>query len=792
MRLWGVTPFLAAALLGGAGTHQAPVHDAVRTSAAYRAVHQGPALRSAGGSASVARKGTKSNAATTPPSLATATAVLNRISPGEWQTTVLVDGAGTRCPGPARYWLETTALNGTFRAASAASAGARQQGSPVLCDITLTFTGPAQIPATATLVLAEGATPSSAVLTVVRVVSLSEYLLIPIAVGAGMVLLLLLSVLQFVKSYGRKGDQLSPFGSAFWKSSISASGAWTVGDSWATNIVAIVAVLGTILGITSAANSLFPGVGLDRFVILNTIAGGIAAAAPLVFGVLYARWTAKNPGLTVDAQVRQPVTACLAGTCSATLQPGISLTLPGNEVRRLRHRAEVILKKGAPVRPASPGLFRLAGEPEATLPKGSLITLPKGARIRLPGGEQRALADAVSAQLGADAQVVLGRHPSVTPLDRMAAALPSGTLAVKVTKDTEIALPEFPAAQVMAGATVSLAAAAVAAFRADPVLALADQKITFPGETLVSFSQTTPDVLAGTLVAVPAAARATLGKDATATLPGIKPGPRPKVTAQAGAAIIAAGGAVIETIKSPARPDAADDPGQQSAQVEAGHTVQVPPGSEFAIHALGPIGLPGGSDIVVTGSCIIEIIEISEISEAGEAGEAGGALIVAGSDIAPLPHALQPDKAPPQDDVTLRLPVRMTAHVSAKITPADAANFALSAQSTVRSPRRAPFTLPADLHIELPQSSSMLVANMCLVMISAVVTIFGIGAEIGIAGVLAVDLSDANAAGRWIAFIACVIIGLFVLYYSTTAIRTLADPQPGSSISARPGTSFTL
>src|ERR1039457_7154303 len=108
-------------------------------------------------------------------------------------------------------------------------------------------------------------------------------------------------------------DQLSPFGSDFWKSSISASGAWTVGDSWATNIVAIVAVLGTILGITSAANSLFPGVGLDRFVILNTIAGRIAAAAPLVFGVLYARWTAKNPGLTVDAQVRQPVTACLAG-----------------------------------------------------------------------------------------------------------------------------------------------------------------------------------------------------------------------------------------------------------------------------------------------------------------------------------------------------------------------------------------------------------------------------------------------------------------------------------------------
>jgi hypothetical protein len=33
---------------------------------------------------------------------------------------------------------------------------------------------------------------------------------------------------------------------------------------------------------------------------------------------------------------------------------------------------------------------------------------------------------------------------------------------------------------------------------------------------------------------------------------------------------------------------------------------------------------------------------------------------------------------------------------------------------------------------------------------------------------------------------------MFLLYYSTTAIRALADPQPGSSMSAVPGTSFTL
>ncbi len=35
-------------------------------------------------------------------------------------------------------------------------------------------------------------------------------------------------------------------------------------------------------------------------------------------------------------------------------------------------------------------------------------------------------------------------------------------------------------------------------------------------------------------------------------------------------------------------------------------------------------------------------------------------------------------------------------------------------------------------------------------------------------------------------------IALFTLYYSTTAVRTLADPQPELSLSAVSGTSFTL
>jgi hypothetical protein len=53
-------------------------------------------------------------------------------------------------------------------------------------------------------------------------------------------------------------------------------------------------------------------------------------------------------------------------------------------------------------------------------------------------------------------------------------------------------------------------------------------------------------------------------------------------------------------------------------------------------------------------------------------------------------------------------------------------------------------------------------------------------------------LSEASTFGRWLAFVLLFAVGIFTLTYSITAIRTLADPQPGSSMSSTAGTSFTL
>ena len=82
--------------------------------------------------------------------------------------------------------------------------------------------------------------------------------------------------------------------------------------------------------------------------------------------------------------------------------------------------------------------------------------------------------------------------------------------------------------------------------------------------------------------------------------------------------------------------------------------------------------------------------------------------------------------------------------------------------------------------------------NLRMILGAGVLTMFGIGAEIGIAGVLAYGLSEASLPWRWGMLAVAGLVGLLAIAYSVTAIRAIADPRPGSSISATSGTSFTL
>ena len=119
------------------------------------------------------------------------------------------------------------------------------------------------------------------------------------------------------------------------------------------------------------------------------------------------------------------------------------------------------------------------------------------------------------------------------------------------------------------------------------------------------------------------------------------------------------------------------------------------------------------------------------------------------------------------------------------------ADVELPAGLAMMAPRRKAYVLPYARHLTVPAPANTLGASMRLVIVAALLTVFGVGAQLGIAGVLAY-FSDASTTGRWTTFALLGAVAAFLLYYSTTAIRSLADPQPGSSMSAAPGTSFTL
>jgi hypothetical protein len=145
----------------------------------------------------------------------------------------------------------------------------------------------------------------------------------------------------------------------------------------------------------------------------------------------------------------------------------------------------------------------------------------------------------------------------------------------------------------------------------------------------------------------------------------------------------------------------------------------------------------------------------------------------------------------PPADTLFQHPVLIHATGGVKVTVTGAADVTLGEDAVISAPRRAPYRLPKTRRLLAPQGTNLIVANLGIILAVNVLTMFGIGAQLGIAGVLAA-FSIATAAGKGWLFAALGVVGVLATWYAATATRALADPQPGSSISAQAGTSFTL
>jgi hypothetical protein len=775
MSLRGAAPFLAAVLLGlgpGAGL----------------ILSASPAAQAA----------TTLSAPPSPPALVTTSPgpVLSQGAGGTWQTTVLVTGIDGKCPAykPDKYEYSlqvSPASRVKLQHLSRAAPGPLGPGfgKPAVrvhsCQVRLEFSGLRQVPTAATLVL-DGS--SSVPLTVLRHVTFFYYLGIPAIAGGAMAALLLALALFLVRVFDREGRRQwplrarRPFVGDFWRHLVVATGAWTVGDSWVTNLTVLGTALTTALGLISATDTLFPGVLLDRFLILNGLAVAIVTAAPLVVALYYAHWVRRYPGIPDEATLSFPGAALDA--MAVALPDATQVILRDGRRGALYPGSQLSLLYAAVAIPQASRPVPLAVTASVRLPTGTAVQLPERAEVELPSGVKAQLGRLTRAHLTAAADVVpvAAQADPPRPLQVVLADGPlyrfpaSATEEITLPAGLTVALDGEPGSTLVTLAgdvQAALPDGGVGRIAPTVMVPLDGVAVTLPGgiEAMVRVPGPPPagspaGPPADTKVCIPAPCTAALAGPGSVPFAELRYGPAAGIQAPSGAVIAAPWGASARSL---------NPPGPQATQLQDGHSIQVPPGSTLAVRAAG-ITVPSGSDIFVHGDAIVEI----------EPAAQGDVLTIAGGDVA-VPHGQT------AADATLPLPVQVVLPAGAKLTMNGIAQVTLPAGTEVTSPHCPPFEVSAHRrYFRWPQSGNSLIGTLGMVILAALVTAFGVGAELGLVAVLVVGLSGASTAGRGIMAAALAVVALFTLWYSVTAIRTLADPQPGSSMSSTAGTSFTL
>jgi len=340
--------------------------------------------------------------------------VLHEAGHGSWTTTVGVsDSSG--CLGKRTYWLVTTSPDGRF--STSAGTAANQAACPpgTISEVAITFdlgSGLASVPSAAALVLnqpaASTAPPATVSLTVQRDVPGFDYLWIPLITG-------LVAAFLFIVLAGAIGlpyrDKLNEAaytvgffrGNAkqFWTMPVYASAAWTFNDSWATTITAFAAAVAGLLTAAGTFSSIFPGVQLGRFALMNVACGGIVVIPPLLFGVLNAVCSRHRDLLNPDGEVE-----IKKGHPAAIISPaGATISFAGGGTFGTTH-----IKAGGaiPVPPGSKvkiarGTMALWGTSDITVSAGCKLSISKATAIKgsdvkaassAPGGPEPAVAQA--------------------------------------------------------------------------------------------------------------------------------------------------------------------------------------------------------------------------------------------------------------------------------------------------------------------------------------------------------------------------------------------------------------
>lgn len=207
----------------------------------------------------------------------------------------------------------------------------------------------------------------------VHSVPAASYLWIPIAIGAGLAVLLVLLTGLIGMSYVDQGVEQTAglFNRRFWTTRFYASAAWTFSDSWATNITALATAITAVLASGTVLTSIFPTIDLNPFIIMNVACGGMVAAAPILFGICNVITMRGSRAVMADARL------VLQDDATITLPSGASIAVPGG--------ATVVKPDGKTEK------ARVKAGGTIPVPPGSVITVTSGAIMALPSGSAVAI-----------------------------------------------------------------------------------------------------------------------------------------------------------------------------------------------------------------------------------------------------------------------------------------------------------------------------------------------------------------------------------------------------------------
>jgi hypothetical protein len=219
--------------------------------------------------------------------------------------------------------------------------------------------------------------------------------------------------------------------------------------------------------------------------------------------------------------------------------------------------------------------------------------------------------------------------------------------------------------------------------------------------------------------------------------------------------------------------------------VPAGVLITVAPPADAVVGWRNVLTLPGTTDIVMAPGQRFTVS--AEITLAGSA--------VASAPKPSLARRLRARRVPP----SLRAGDWCMVPEGAKISFLGRATLTLPAGACIEAPVADP-DRPSTRSVlryqrgwALPRVGEVVAADMRSMLAAAFVTVFGIGAEIGLVGwSLGYGLAAAPLWARVGSLVISALAGLLVLGYGVAQIRALADPREGSALSGAGDSSFTL